>query len=128
MERDGNAACGSECDGGFGLEARSSLRPRKFRAYDIPHVETKVVVAEPRLQVQATLDKIESLLNVAGRVGYMGVGARGDACGIARRLWIESHIDLIRVEVVSRDEERSSVFAVLVMSIYLALQPGIVLL
>ena len=67
--------------------------------HPVRHVEAEFVEAQAAAEQQASVQQAEALLHVAGSVGHVRVGARGDAGGIAAVARIQADVDLVVVEI-----------------------------
>src|SRR5947209_9427315 len=87
----------------FRLKASLPARPGKLRVDLIVYEKAEVVITQPDIYVQMTVEKIHALLQVACDVGDVGMGFGGRAERQAILLLIESEIDLAGLEVAAGD-------------------------
>src|SRR5437879_1891488 len=105
MEDERDSMRRSESQVGFGLKSCGSLGPAQQGVDPVLYAESKEVIAQAAVQVEAALPQIDALLQITRRVGDMCVGPGRHTHGIALDPGIEPDIDLVVVEIAAGDKK-----------------------
>src|SRR5262245_17143429 len=105
IDRDRHASRRNIGEIGFWLETRAALEPAAERIQVVLHFKPEIVKAQAGVQVQALSRKSHSLLEVAGNIGYVSMGAGGRCQNLALPGMQKSYIDLIIVEIGAQSKQ-----------------------